>query len=50
VTERRGRPYTLVLKKLDALFKEAAALRAEQEALAAWISSERPVLAGDKKR
>jgi len=41
VTRRQGSPQTLVLTKLPALFERAAALRAEQAALLAWLVHER---------
>lgn len=41
VTERRGRPYTLVLKKQKALFEIAAATRARQKEMLAWLRRNR---------
>ncbi|MGK3995637.1 2OG-Fe(II) oxygenase [Sorangium sp. So ce1024] len=41
VTLRRGRPYTLVLTKQEALFERDAALRAQQKALLAWLKKQR---------
>src|SRR5690606_14496569 len=38
VTERRGRPYTLVLKKKDALFEMDAKTRARWRELLAWLA------------
>ncbi|MBS2033242.1 MAG: 2OG-Fe(II) oxygenase [Deltaproteobacteria bacterium] len=40
-TERRGSPYTLVLKKLPALFACEAKARAEHEAQLAWLEKNR---------
>ncbi|MEZ4296498.1 MAG: 2OG-Fe(II) oxygenase [Polyangiaceae bacterium] len=46
LTTRRGRPYTLVLKKQPALFERAATQRKAQEALRDWIKQERKALLG----
>jgi hypothetical protein len=45
-TLRRGSPYTLVLKKLPALFERDAALRKEQTAELAWRVARRSDFAG----
>ncbi|WP_437638384.1 2OG-Fe(II) oxygenase [Sorangium sp. So ce854] len=41
VTLRRGRPYTLVLTKQEALFERDAALRAQQKVLLGWLKKQR---------
>jgi hypothetical protein len=38
-TQRRGRPYTLVLTKTDALFESERRERAREEAEAAWLAA-----------
>jgi hypothetical protein len=45
-TLRRGSPYTLVLKKLPALFEKDAALRKEQKAQLAWLVPRQREFAG----
>lgn len=46
-TERRGRPFTLVLTKQKELFRRAAALRKQQQTLLTWLRKERKAFVDD---